>query len=155
VSDGLSGKRKPPAPNEKEKPGVGPEVKRAAPAPEAKARIKTRAHDEAPALPQRGLIVAPPVAALLAMLAMMFPTVFGGWKRWLGRLTVLATTSPLYGLHYLSANSLEGSWWGTPTALWTAMTLVTLLGSAWAWQRHVARLQTDEATTPPAKAELI
>src|SRR5262249_7953985 len=113
VRDGLSGKRRPPAPNDKEKPGVGPEVK---------AEAKTEALRSRPPhpptgvgegepdlqLPQMGLVAAPPVAALLALLAMMFPTVFGGWRRWLGLLTVLATNSTLYGLHYWFATSLEG-----------------------------------------------
>src|SRR5205807_3732484 len=144
----------PPPVNSREKPGLGPEV-----APKKGAALGERRGLSPPDLPPGqarrlaaegplfAVIAAPPIGALLAMLAMMFPTVFGGWKRWLALLTVLATNSTLYGLQYWFATSLVESWWGTPAALWTVMTLVVVLGSAWAWQRHLARVQAGEA--PP------
>jgi outer membrane protein assembly factor BamB len=172
----LAGKRKSPPIDKKEKPGLGPELpaaKKGTRAPGGvgwveSSRPTTERHrrlvgledpthptaDEArpPAL---GVIAAPPIAALLAMLAMLFPTVFGGWKRWLVLLTVLATNGTLYGLHYWFATSLVESWWGTPAALWTVMTLIVVLGSAWAWQRHLARVQADEAPPAPGKIEVV
>src|SRR5206468_2478019 len=74
---------------------------------------------------------------------------------WLVLLTVLATDSTLFMLHYWFAPSLTGSWWGTSAALWTVMTLVVLAGAVWSWQRHLHRVQTGEAPALPGKIELI
>ncbi len=148
VSEVLAKKRKPPPFNAKEKPGLGPELP-----PPKKAACE---EEELPAGPPAlGLIAAPPIAALLAILAMMFPTVFGGWKRWLVLLTVLATNSTLYGLQYWFATSLGDGWWGSSAALWLVMTCVVVLGSAWAWQRHLTRVQAEEAPLAPGKPEVI
>jgi outer membrane protein assembly factor BamB len=155
----LAGKAKPPAVNEKEKPGLGPEL--------PKKKTSRRGTGRLPALGKldrqgwlshevaRGVIAAPPIAALLGLLAMMFPTVFGGWRRWLVLLAVLATNSTLFMLHYWFASALTGSWWGTSSALWAVMTLVVLGGAVWSWQRHLARVQAGEAPTLPGKVELI
>jgi outer membrane protein assembly factor BamB len=144
VRDALAGKRKPPPANAKEKPGLGPEV------PTKKERGGL--DDERPV---RGVIVAPLVMGPLAMLAMLFPTAFGGWKRWLVLISTAATNSTLYGLHWWFSDDLVGTWWGTSLALWTAMGIVNVAGLAWAWQRHLALVQAGEAPACPGKAELI
>ncbi len=95
------------------------------------------------------------VGGPLAMLAMLFPAVFGGWKRWLVLLSTTATNSSLFMLQTWFFNSLAGSWWGSPLTLWTAMTVVSVLGIAWAWSRHLARVQEGEAPALPGRAELI
>jgi outer membrane protein assembly factor BamB len=145
IRDGLSGKRKPPDVDKTEKPGLGPEV-----APEKKAEA------EAPfASPSRAVIPTVLVGGPLAMLAMLFPAVFAGWKRWLVLLSTAATNSTLFMLQWWFFGSFAGSWWGTSLALWVAMSVVTVLGMAWAWNRHVARVQDGEAPHLPGTVELI
>ncbi len=143
VRDALSGKRKPPAVDEKAKPGIGPEItsdkKTAAPF----------------TTPNYAVIPTVLVGGPLAMLAMLFPAVFGGWKRWLVLLSTAATNSTLFTLQWWYFDSLAGTWWGSTLTLWMAMTAVTVLGIAWAWSRHLGRVQEGEAPAVPGRAELI
>ncbi len=153
VSDGLSGKKAPPAPDKKEKPGLGPEV-----APAEKKSARERPVGQAGKPDGRGtvrlssLTYGPPFAVIptvlvggpLAILAMLFPAVFGGLilvlRRWMAALTVLSVNSTLYLAHQKwFAPRLLSSWWGTPLALWLSMAVVTLLGVLWAWHRHALR----------------
>jgi outer membrane protein assembly factor BamB len=146
VIDGLSGKKAPPAPDKKEKPGLGPEV-----APAEKKSGAPRV-----AGPPFAVIPTVLVGGPLAILAMLFPAVFGGLilvlRRWMAALTVLSVNSTLYLAHQSwFAPRLLSSWWGTAAALWLSMTVVTLLGVLWAWHRHAAR-PTAEA---PRRAEVV
>jgi outer membrane protein assembly factor BamB len=143
VVDGLSGKKDPPKPDTKEKPGFGPEIE----------TEKKSGSLFLPSPPLRGRGVGGEGAALfaviptvlvggpLAILAMLFPAVFGGlalvMRRWIAALTVLSLNSTLYFVQDWCMRWLAGSWWGTPSALWLTMGLVTLLGILWAWRRHV------------------
>jgi outer membrane protein assembly factor BamB len=141
----LSGTRKPPGVDEKAKPGLGPEV-----APKKKAAA------EAPFTPPSvGVIPTVLVGGPLAMLAMLFPAVFAGWKRWLVLLSTAATSSTLLMLKWWFLDRLPNSWWATDLALWMAMTTVTVLGIGWAWGRHLGRIQQGEAPAQPGRAELI
>jgi outer membrane protein assembly factor BamB len=145
VRDALSGKRKPPGVDEKAKPGIGPEL------PSDK-----KSEAVAPFTPPSYAVIPTVlVGGPLAMLAMLFPAVFGGWKRWLVLLSTTATNSTLFTLQWWFFASLAGSWWGSPLTLWVAMTVVTVLGIAWAWSRHLARVQEGEAPALPGRAELI
>jgi outer membrane protein assembly factor BamB len=145
VQDALAGKQKPPAVNTKEKAGLGPEVE-----PEKKIEA------EAPfGPPEYAVIPTVLVGGPLAMLAMLFPALFGGWKRWLVLLSTAGTNSTLFTLHWMYSDALIGTSWGTPIALWVAMTAVTVLGMAWAWQRHLVRVQAGEAPLVPGRVELI
>src|SRR5262249_26055417 len=90
------------------------------------------------------------VGGPLAILAMLFPAVFGGLtgqlKRWLALLTVISLNSLLYLLYdwEWSCRWLKGTWWGSPLALWVFMTLLTLAGTLWAWRRHLRAVQADQ-----------
>ena len=90
------------------------------------------------------LVVGP-----LALLAMLFPAVFGGLmlvlKRWTTALGVLSINSLLLFLQSWFGAYLITSWWGTPAALWLAISLVTVGGTLWAWRKHAARLATPGA----------
>jgi outer membrane protein assembly factor BamB len=144
VSDALSGKRKPPPPDEKEKPGLGP-----------KASSKDTSLLEADEVPHYAVIPTVLVGGPLAMLAMLFPAAFGGWRRWLVLLSTVGTNSTLYTLHWWYSDDLAGTWWGTPAALWTAMGVVNVAGVVWAWQRHLALVHAGEAPAHPGTVELI
>ena len=140
VTDGLAGKKEPPKPDTKEKPGFGPEV-----TPEKKNEGRGSAAGGALFAVIPTVLVGGP----LAILAMLFPAVFGGLmlvlRRWLAALTVLSINSTLYVVQDLCRRWLAGSWWGTPSALWLTMTMVTLLGMLWAWRRHLAHQPAAQA----------
>ena len=83
---------------------------------------------------------------------MLFPAVFGGLmlvlKRWTTALTVLSINSTLLFLQDLFGAYLITSWWGTPTALWLVMSLVTVAGALWAWRKHALSLSASAAPEP-------
>ncbi len=145
VRDALAGKRKPPEVDSKEKPGLGPEV-----APEKKRGAVAPVSPPALAVIPTVLVGGP-----LAMLAMLFPAVFAGWKRWLVLLSTAGTNCTLLSLQWWFFSDLAGSWWGLSLSLWVAMTTVSVLGMATAWNRHLVRVQLGEAPALPGKVELI
>lgn len=132
VQDSLAGKKKPPEPDTKEKPGFGPEV-------EAEKKSGSLAPHSTGTL--FAVIPTVLVGGPLAILAMLFPAVFGGlmlvMRRWMAALTVLSLNSTLYLLFDWCGRWLAGSWWGTPSALWLTMTVVNVLGLLWAWRRQM------------------
>lgn len=139
VADALSGKKKPPDVNPKEKPGLGPEVE-----PGAKPKDRDRGASRPSGGPPFAVIPSVVIGPVLMALAVLFPAVFGGlilvFRRWTAALTVASLNSTFYLAWDWGNAYLVGSWWGTPPALWLAMTAVTLFGTLWAWRRHVARL---------------
>jgi outer membrane protein assembly factor BamB len=142
VKNGLAGKKQPPEPNAKEKPGLGPEVKKAE-------KKQSRIEDRGSRIEDQGSILGPPFAVIptigiggpLAILAMLFPAVFGGalvvFRNWVALLTVASINSTLLVVYLWFGRSLGVSWLGTPQGLWFAMLLVTLAGTLWAWRRQL------------------
>jgi outer membrane protein assembly factor BamB len=145
VRDALANKKKPPEPDDKEKPGLGPEV-------EKKTSADEDEQEEAPLL---AVVPTVLVGGPLLMLAMLFPTAFGGWKRWLVLISTAGTNSTLYTLHWWFSDDLAGRWWGSPVVLWAVMGVFNVLGVVWAWQRHLALVQAGEAPGRPGRAEVI
>ncbi len=154
VVDALAGKKKPPEPNLKEKSGLGPEIEEKK---DKKEQEKSGAAAGFTSGPPFAVIPSVAIGGALSLLAMLFPTVFGGMtgqlKRWTAFLGVASLNSTLLFLHDWFGAQLQDSWWGTPTALWLSMTGVTLLGLLWAWYRHSATFHTtatiSEATRAP------
>jgi outer membrane protein assembly factor BamB len=149
--DGLSGKKEPPDPDEKVKPGVGPETEAS-----GQPKIGDKKESFCPSLTRGPVFGVIPMLVVgpLALLAMLFPAVFGGLmlvlKRWTTALGVLSVNSLLLFLQNWFGPFLITSWWGTPAALWLAMSLATVGGTLWAWRKHAARL--SPCTTPGAYA---
>ena len=166
VVDALAGKAEPPDPSLKEKPGLGPEVetpdkpKEEVRSEEGGVRREERSpqpgpspHSSLPPPHSSVLIARGPVFGVipmlvvgpLALLAMLFPAVFGGLmlvlRRWTTALTVLSINSLLLFLQDWFNSYLITSWWGTPAALWLVMSLVTVCGALFAWRKHAARLR--------------
>jgi outer membrane protein assembly factor BamB len=87
-----------------------------------------------------GVIPTVLVGGPLALLAILFPAVFGGLllvlRRWTAALTVLGVNSTLYLVHWWFGPSLFGSFWGEPRTFWLATLIVTALGVLWAWRRQ-------------------
>lgn len=143
VVDSLADKAKPPDPDTREKPGFGPEMETEKP------REKQSKNDGGSGGPVFAVIPTVLVGGPLAVLAMLFPAVFGGLilvlRRWMVALSVLSLNSTLYVAQDWCRRWLAGSWLGTPLALWLTMCVVTLLGILWAWRRHIAFLQGEAA----------
>jgi outer membrane protein assembly factor BamB len=170
VADALSDKKPPPAVDLKEKPGIGPEVAPQKEGDKDKAKQGEReTRRKSPTSPKRergthaiSLYGPGPVFAVipsvlvggpLAVLAMLFPTVFGGWKRWLALISVACTVSSLYFIQWLFITGLADSWWGSPQALWLGTMLAILAGMFWAWQRQLARVESGDANVLPSRFE--
>ncbi|HWG43059.1 MAG TPA: PQQ-binding-like beta-propeller repeat protein, partial [Gemmataceae bacterium] len=152
VVDSLADKKKPPEPDTKEKPGFGPEVESPPsalrPPPSAQTNSGKRKAESGKRMADGPLFAVIPtvlVGGPLAILAMLFPAVFGGLilvlRRWMVALSVLSLNSTLYVLYDWCGRWLAGSWWGTPLALWLVMTIITLVGLLWAWRRHVSAIR--------------
>lgn len=152
VVDGLSGKKQPPGTNDKEPPGLGPEVT------EEKKGAFIISLTSGPVFAVIPVLVGGP----LAILGMLFPAVFGGvsgqMQRWKAALCVFSMNSTLLLIQDWFAGSLQESWWGSQAALWLVMTLVTVVGVLWAWRRQLKAASLPEAQgqpTVPARGELI
>ena len=91
----------------------------------------------------------------LAILAMLFPTWFGGWRRWFALISGLCTASSVIFVYWLWGHYFATSAWGGDLAQWLMITVVIILHAAWAWQRHLVRLREGEAPAAPSKVEFI
>jgi outer membrane protein assembly factor BamB len=166
IVDVLAGKRQPPEPNEKEPPGFGPELK-------TDKQTRRQGDKETTSLSPCHLVTLSPchptcfaviptlgIGGPLAILALLFPSLFGGvlllFRRWLMFFTVFSLVSTVYLLHWWFAGQLLDSWWGTEVALWAVMTLITLVGVLWAWRRQVQALTgTMALAEAPPRTELV
>ena len=129
VSEVLAGKRKPPPFNAKEMPGFGPELPADKPPEKPKGQSRIKIHGG----PLFGVIALPTLAGPLAILAMLFPSLFGGWKRWLAVLSVVCTTSTISFAFWLCAGFLRAPG-QSPDAVAISGRDFSLL--RWAWKRQ-------------------
>ncbi|HEV3237877.1 MAG TPA: PQQ-binding-like beta-propeller repeat protein [Gemmataceae bacterium] len=166
IEDGLAGKKKPPEPDAKEKPGLGPEAS-------SEGKDQSRMENGEWRM-ENGILLAsqhridfhspfsilhspfPPavipsvaLGSAVAVLAALFPAVFGGlmivMRRWMMLLSVASVNSTLYFLYSWFGGSFYDKWWGDSFALWLLMTAITMLGTLWAWKRNLAAVQAGEA----------
>jgi outer membrane protein assembly factor BamB len=150
VIDGLADRKKPPEPDPKAEPGLGPEVKTGdQPQPKEGGQVRLMGG------PVFAVVPSVLIAGPLAILALLFPTAFGGlalfFRRWLVVLSIVSLNSTLFMLHDWSHLWIQNFWWGSPLALWVAMTFITLAGILWAWRRHLAALHEEaQAAAQPA-----
>jgi outer membrane protein assembly factor BamB len=156
VVDYLAGKRKAPEADEKEAPGFGPELKSAE--PPAKKSARNGAFTPHQSGPLFGVIPTLGIGGPLAILALLFPTVFGGvlvlFRQWMAFITVLSVNSTLYLLYLWQGFHLRGTWLGSEAGLWFVMTLIALAGTIWAWSRQVYNLSLGAgAVETPRRAE--
>ena len=86
---------------------------------------------------------------------MLFPTWFGGWKRWLALISGLCTASSVVFVYWMWGHLFATSVWGGDLAQWLLISIVIILHAAWAWQRHLTRVQDGEAAAAPTKVELL
>ena len=86
-------------------------------------------------VPTFAVIPTVAVGGPLAILAMLFPALFGKpqdvMRRWLALLSVASILSMLYLF-----------WWGSQVKLWQILAGLTLAGAAWGWWRHRTLVRT-------------
>ena len=150
VADGLSGKKAPPPADEKEPPGLGPEIKS-----DDKPKDPPLTKGGPASLP---FAVVPTFVLIgpLAILAALFPTVFGGlaimMKRWTAALSISSLVSTVYFLQMWFYGRLTGTWLATPTGLWTTLAVISALGAVWAGVRYRKAIRdADFETYQPRK----
>jgi outer membrane protein assembly factor BamB len=84
----------------------------------------------------------------LAILALLFPTVFGGlallMRRWMAALSVSCTISTLYFLQMFFLNRVSDSWLGTKGGLWLCFGLISAAGAVWANWRYREAIRSGE-----------
>src|SRR5262249_37750703 len=114
----------------------------------------TRVHS--PPKQGRGVTSGPPLAVVptfviigpLAILALLFPTVFGGlallMRRWMAALSVSCTISTLYFLQMFFLNRLTETWLGTKGGLWLCFGIISALGAIWAGWRYRDALRNGD-----------
>jgi outer membrane protein assembly factor BamB len=155
VIDALAGKKEPPGVDEKEQPGLGPEV--------------SRIEDRGSRIEDRGSSYSGPLFAViptfvivgpLALLASLFPAVFGGaaglLRRWLAFISIASLNSTLGMLHIFFRDKIMDTWWGSTLALSITLLLITIAGAVWAGWRFRAAVQRGQADgTPPRRGEQI
>jgi len=159
IVDSLAGKIKPPPPDEKEPPGIGPEVSSGSKTEDRRVIVDPQSS----ILNSRGpLFAVIPTLGLggpLAILALLFPSLFGGvfvlFRRWLAFFSVISVISLMYLFLWIWGDQLRQSWWGTPDGLWFIMIVITSLGALWAWQRNWVLLGRGQDPTVPGRAEQI
>jgi outer membrane protein assembly factor BamB len=166
LKDHAAGKAKLPPLDEKEKPGLGPEyeAKKKAANPAGSLRSPAGlglflAASPGGSGPLIGVIPTLGVGAPLAILALLFPTVFGGvfvlFRQWLAFITVISLNSTLVLLSaWLGTTSYRNEWWTTDAILWIVMTGITFACLLWAWRRHLDALAAGAAEAP-RKTELL
>lgn len=89
----------------------------------------------------------------LALLALLFPALFGGlslWlRRWLALLSALSVLSLVYLAHvWLLRPYVLETWWSQRVALWWSMAVVTALGIWWAWLRRRRVKSSNQGKAP-------
>lgn len=156
VKDVLAGKAKAPKLDNSVESGFGPEL------PKKSTRLM-----EVPETPGTGdgtlFAVIPTIGLMgpLAILAILFPTVFGGvlilFRQWTAFITMFSINSMFYmWLLWKGAAQLDGTWWGTDVGVWMIITGVTFLCTLWAWRRQLHNLsQGVDALDSPARTEFI
>lgn len=154
IEDGLSGRAKPPAPDEKEKPGYGPPVRQ----PSGSGRPPVGRGGGGPVV--LGVIPSFVLVGPLAVLAALFPGLFArlavGMKRWRAFLVVASLNGTLTLLYWLYQLYFPTSgWWFGPQAFALYLLGVTAVGVSWAGRRY-RRLAAEDPrlTDPPGNTEL-
>ncbi|HEX3314603.1 MAG TPA: PQQ-binding-like beta-propeller repeat protein, partial [Gemmataceae bacterium] len=141
-----------PAVNEKEKAGYGPEL-----APKSSRLIDPLDRIEV----RPAVIPMIAVGGPIAILALLFPTVFGGmlilFRQWTAFLTFFSINSLILCLYLWKGNTwLHGTWFEADRSIWIVMTIVTLLCTVWAWRRQLENLSTGaDALDTPGRTETL
>ncbi len=158
IEDGLAKKAKPPAPDEKEKPGYGPAASKKCGEADQEARNSPRpAGTGGPTL--FGVIPSFVLVGPLAIIAALFPGVFArmavGMKRWRAFLVIASLESTLALVFFFSQRWLPSGWWFGTRAFTLYLMAITAVGLIWAGRRYRQMAAAEPSiTSPPSNTEL-
>jgi outer membrane protein assembly factor BamB len=153
IEDGLAKKAKPPAPDEKEKPGYGPAV-------EKKCEPMGSANEfRTPGLALFGVIPSIALVGPLAIIAALFPGLFArlavGMKRWRAFLVIASLNSSLALIFFFVQTYLPSSWWFGTRAFTLYLMTITAVGLVWAGLRYRKFAAVEPGITDsPTRTEL-
>jgi outer membrane protein assembly factor BamB len=160
LKDHAAGKVKLPPLDEKVEPGFGPEYepkKTADRRPLLDVWIAlngSAAHGSQG--PLFGVIPTIGLGAPLAILALLFPSLFGGvfqlFRQWMAFITLISINSTLLLLQWYLAtwngSLLRGTGLGDGSAAWLMMTISTFACAFWAWRRQLNAMADGEREAP-------
>jgi outer membrane protein assembly factor BamB len=171
ILDGLAGRKKPPEPDPKEPPGLGPELKREGAMlwrppvdshpPETAFGATNASHTAGRAGPLFAVIPTFVIIGPLALLAALFPVLLGGlalvMRRWRVFFWIASFNTTLYLAHFQFHGHLKDGWWGKPAPLWGTLALIGLVGTSWSGQRQkkMRTANPDHAVAGPSRGEQI
>jgi outer membrane protein assembly factor BamB len=142
VTDAVAKKKEPPPPDEKEKPGYGEPIKKKSALPiEKSERDSARANPDGSngVFPALGVIQLPFIG-LIAGLAALFPTVFGGlalfMKRWVAALSISGLVSIFVTIPLLAPGWAGKQWFFSASGLWLSCAILFSLGALWSLRRY-------------------
>lgn len=153
LKENAAKKVKLPELDDKVEPGFGPEY-----APKKGAPTGSLRSPGGMGGPLFGVIPTLGVGAPLAILALLFPTVFGGvfvlFRQWMAFITIMSLNSTLVLLNVWLGPKYRASWWSTDAALWIVMTGCTFVCLLWAWRRQLNAMAAGDPEAP-RKTELL
>ncbi len=150
VSDAIARKKAPPVPNEKEPPGFGEPIKKKSAQPVEPNGVERAQNGTFPALG----VVQLPFIGLIAGLAALFPTVFGGlalfMKRWVAALSTGGLVSIYVTIPLLAPGWAGKQWFFSISGLWLSCAVLFSLGALWSIRRYRKSFEkgTSEAMQP-------
>lgn len=148
VADAVAKKKAPPAPDEKAPPGFGEPIKKKSAIPNRDSDERTTAYFPAIA------VVQLPFIGLIAGLAALFPTVFGGlalfMKRWVAALSTGGIVSIFVSLPLIAPGWCGRQWSYSASGLWLTCAIMFALGALWSIRRYRKSFEkgTSEAMQP-------
>ncbi|MFO0866957.1 MAG: PQQ-binding-like beta-propeller repeat protein [Gemmataceae bacterium] len=154
LKDHLENKTKLPDLDAKESPGFGPE-------PKTKGTSWLRWPTGGSGHSLFGVIPTLGIGGPIAILALLFPAVFGGvlvlFRQWSAFIAMFSVNSTLMLLHWWKGGSwFRDTWFASTGGLWFAMTLVTLFFTILAWKRQLDNLASGaDALETPSRTELL
>ncbi len=154
IEDALSGKKKPPEPDEKEPHGYGPTVE------DEKKKQEKQDEPQVNGRPQPAGFVSGPLFGViptvvfigpLAILAAIFPNVFAGLasglQRWRVFLVVTSINSTLAAVYFFARSFLPDAWYASETAFAALLLAFLVAGIAVAGRRYRIVAQEDPRLT--------
>lgn len=139
IADAVAKKKAPPAPNEKEPPGFGDPIKKKSSLPSSGTDSDVADQKSNGVFPALG-VVQLPFIGLIAALAALFPTVFGGlalfMKRWVAALSTGGLVSIFVTIPLIAPGWAGGQWFYSAAGLWFGCAMLFFAGALWSLRRY-------------------
>ena len=149
IVDMVAKKKQPPLPDDKEKPGYGPpiEKKSALPVRGTCTNIADES-DKRSGVNYPLAVIQLPFLGLIAGLAALFPTVFGGlalfMKRWVAVLSTSGLVSLFVSVPMIAPGWCARQWLFTPAGMWLSCAALFGMGALWSLRRYRCSIDRGE-----------